>query len=271
MSDGCKERVVYSISRLSCYTNCPYSFYLTYVENDRGEDSVYTFLGSSVHEIVEDLQQGKITNEKAVSMFVEKVEESELLALEFLTENTKQKYVENVAHFLANFKPMENGEFFIEEEILVEIDGHLLRGFIDIYFINNKEIVILDYKTSSKFAKKDLIPNGRQLVLYALALEQKYKDCKVVGIGWNMLKYVEVEGKRGPKLIERRDLNGEDYKDAIVYHTYDEETIDECIHYIVDTIEKIESATEYPPLDIKKERFYCENLCDHRSVCPHIL
>ena len=116
------------------------------------------------------------------------------------------------------------GQFFIEEEILVEINGYLLKGFIDIYFKNNNEIVILDYKTSSKFAKRDLIPNGRQLVLYAIALEQMYPDCKVVAIGWDMLKYVEVQGTRGPKLIERRDLSGEDYKEALVYHTFNEET-----------------------------------------------
>ena len=103
--------------------------------------------------------------------------------------------------------------------------------------------------------------------LYAIALEQMYPDCKVVAIGWDMLKYVEVQGTRGPKLIERRDLSGEDYKEALVYHTFNEETKQECINYIVDTIQKIESATEYPPLDINKEYFYCSNLCGYKNQC----
>ena len=265
MSDGC-EQVIYSFSRLSAFNTCPYSYNICYNEDDRGEESVYTFLGSSVHEIVEDLQQGKITNDEALIKFIDKVDDCDLLGLEFISETTKQKYIENISHFIVNFKPME-GQFFIEEEILVEINGYLLKGFIDIYFKNNNEIVILDYKTSSKFAKRDLIPNGRQLVLYAIALEQMYPDCKVVAIGWDMLKYVEVQGTRGPKLIERRDLSGEDYKEALVYHTFNEETKQECINYIVDTIQKIESATEYPPLDINKEYFYCSNLCGYKNQC----
>lgn len=267
MSDGC-EQVIYSFSRLSSFNNCPYSYNLTYNEDDRGEDSVYTFLGSSVHEIVESLQKGEMTNQEAIIQFMEKVDDCEILGLEFISETTKQKYIENISHFIVNFEPVD-GEFFIEEEVLVNIGGYLLKGFIDIYFKNSNEIIIFDYKTSSKFAKKDLISNGRQLVLYAIALEQKYPECKVVGIAWNMLKYVEIKGARGPKLIERRELNGEDYKEALVYHTFDSQTKQECIDYIVDTIKRIESTTEYPPLDISKEYFYCSNLCGHKNRCKY--
>lgn len=268
MSDGC-DKVVYSFSRLSSFDNCPYSYNLTYNEEDRGEDSVYTFLGSAVHEIVEQLQKQTIDNQQAIIMFMDKVEDCEILDLEFMSESTKQKYIENISHFLANFKPITKGEFFIEEEIFVQIGDYLLRGFIDIYFKDKNEIIIIDYKTSSKFKKKELIPNGRQLVLYAMALEQKYPDCKVKAIAWDMLKYVEVEGARGPKLIERRELEGQEYKEGLVYHTLNDEIKQECIDYIIDTIQKIESATEYPPLDISKEYFYCSNLCGHRYRCEH--
>ena len=155
MSDGC-DKVVYSFSRLSSFDNCPYSYNLTYNEGDRGEDSVYTFLGSAVHEIVEQLQKQTIDNQQAIIMFMDKVEDCEILDLEFMSESTKQKYIENISHFLANFKPITKGEFFIEEEIFVQIGDYLLRGFIDIYFKDKNEIIIIDYKTSSKFKKKEL-------------------------------------------------------------------------------------------------------------------
>ena len=267
MSNGLND-VIYSYSRLSSFNNCPYSYNLTYNENDRGNDSVYTYLGSAVHELLEQLQTGAITNERAVSLFDEQVEECEMLGLEFLTESTKEKYVANLHHFLENFK-QEDGQCFIEEEVFIDIEGYKLKGFIDIYFKLGNKIYIFDYKTSRKFAKKELILNGRQLVLYAIALQQKYPECEIVSIGWNMLKYVEVMGARGPKLIERYELQGQDYKDAIVYHIFNEETKQECIHYIVETIKKIETATEYPPLDIKKEYFYCTNLCGHKERCKY--
>lgn len=270
MSNG-YEDTVYSYSRLGSFNNCPFSYNLSYNEENRGNDSIYTFLGSSAHEIIESLQKGLITNDVAIDMFLDKVDECDLIGLEFMNDNVRSNYINNIIHYLKEFTPIK-GDFVIEEEVFVNIGDYKLRGFIDIYVKCGNEILILDYKTSSKFSSKELPLSGRQLVLYGIALEQKYPDCTISAIGWDMLKYVIVEGKRGPKLIERREVESQEYDNygqAIVYHKYNSETKRDCIEYIIDTITRIENATEFPPLDIKKEYFYCKNLCGHKHLCPH--
>ena len=53
---------VWSISKLNTYDNCPYGYYKTYIDKDRGKDNIYSFAGSEIHDVIED-----IYNDKALS------------------------------------------------------------------------------------------------------------------------------------------------------------------------------------------------------------
>ena len=175
MSNGC-EQTIYSISRLNSFDNCPYAYNITYNEGDRGTDSVYTLLGSKIHELLEELQQEKITNEQALESFLDEIDSVEMIGFDFMSENVRNNYIDNISHLLLHFEPKE-GEYFIEEEVFVDIGDYKLRGFIDIYFKKgNNTIEIIDYKTSTKFKKNEILSAGRQLVLYAIALKQKYPE-----------------------------------------------------------------------------------------------
>ena len=158
--------------------------------------------------------------------------------------------------------------YTIEKEITLDIDGHKLTGFIDLIVHNDDGTVsIIDYKTSSKYAKKDLQKNANQLIIYGLALEQL--GYKVRDVKWYMIKYATIQGKRGNKMIERRELeDGQEFEDCFVEYPYNEITKMECVDWIIDTIEEIESLTTYDTWehkDINKgNSFYCSNIC---SVC----
>ena len=76
----------YSISRLEFFCDCQHEFYLTYVKGLRSEgENIYGYLGSKVHEILEELQVGDITIEQALERYDESVEDAEILGLEFIT------------------------------------------------------------------------------------------------------------------------------------------------------------------------------------------
>ena len=60
-----KDKKIYSYSRCENYHNCPRSYFYTYIEKNRGEDNIYSFMGSVTHEILEELQQRLINNEEA--------------------------------------------------------------------------------------------------------------------------------------------------------------------------------------------------------------
>ena len=263
------SEITYSFSRLKLFNECKCAYYLTYVLKAQKRINIYSEIGTTIHEILEDIQSGKeIPIEERIEIFEDKVDECEIFGISFVNDNIKEKYVENVKHCLRNFKSIQGKKFEIEKEITLDIDGHKLTGFIDLVVHNDDGTVsIIDYKTSSKYAKKDLQKNANQLIIYGLALEQL--GYKVRDVKWYMIKYATIQGKRGNKMIERRELeDGQKFEDCFVEYPYNEVSKMECVDWIIDTIEEIESLTTYDTWehkDINKgNSFYCNNIC---SVC----
>lgn len=263
------SEVTYSFSRLKLFNECRHAYFLTYVLKVQKRVNIYSEIGTTIHELLEDIQGGKeIPVEERIEMFEDKVDECEIFGISFVNDNIKEKYVENVKHCLKNFKSIQGKKFEIEKEITLDIDGHKLTGFIDLVVHNDDGTVsIIDYKTSSKYTKKDLQKNANQLIIYGLALEQL--GYKVRDVKWYMIKYATIQGKRGNKMIERRELeDGQDYEDCFVEYPYNEVSKMECIDWIIDTIEEIESLTTYDTWEHKDinrgNSFYCSNIC---SVC----
>ena len=263
------SEVTYSFSRLKLFNECRHAYFLSYVMKCDKKPNIYSEIGTTIHELLEDIQGGKeITPEERVEIFEDKVDECKIFGIEFVNEKIEEKYIENIKHCLMNFKPLKGKKFEIEKEIELEVDGHKLTGFIDLIVHNDDNTVsVIDFKTSSKYAKKDLSKNANQLIIYGLALEQL--GYKVRDVKWMMLKYCQVQGKRGSKMIERRELeDGQKFEDCFVEYPYNEVSKMECIDWIIDTIEEIESLTTYDTWehkDINKgNSFYCSNIC---SVC----
>ena len=65
---------VFSFSKIGTYKTCPYSYYLTYIQHVKRENGVYGILGSYVHEMLESLEHGKMTNEEAVKKWKEQID-----------------------------------------------------------------------------------------------------------------------------------------------------------------------------------------------------
>jgi CRISPR/Cas system-associated exonuclease Cas4 (RecB family) len=61
---------------------------------------------------------------------------------------------------------------FNEFDFLIELDGHLLRGQIDLWFEDGGGVVLVDYKTDRTLDEARLARYSRQLRFYALALEK---------------------------------------------------------------------------------------------------
>jgi hypothetical protein len=213
--------------------------------------------------------QKQITNEQAVEQFIEAVDDAEMLDLPWISENVKNNYVNCITHFLENFVPVENNTIRIEDSFEIEINGIIVRGFIDLWYRIKNEIYIIDLKTSTKFSKKDLPKKSRQLLLYAIALSEKYPDYKI-HLQFNMLKYVLINGK----LLERNKLGilDDGFSDGIIDVDYNDESIQEVKDYVVNTVNDINKINKndinnwglsYDP----EKDFFCKNLCSHREKC----
>lgn len=200
---------VYSISRLNTFHSCPYEYYKTYIDGERGKNNVYGFMGTFIHDNIENIYRGVSTTEEFKKNFTNKLIELDMLNITFPSDNIRWNWVKDVGHFIDHFKPVKT-KMAIETLILFQINGIYLQGYIDAIVPSEKGypyVNIIDWKTSSKYNGKKLLEAGRQLVLYKLGLEAmtNYKVDKVM---WNMIKYVNVcwklkNGKIKKKMCSR--------------------------------------------------------------------
>ena len=268
------EKNFYSYSKLTCFENCQYDYYLTYIKGlrDNGE-TIYTFLGTACHEILELFQDGQINNEQAVEMFLNKVQDSDFLGLKWYSDKTRNDYVQSIIHFFENYSRYDN-KVLMEQRFEIDVNDVLMKGFIDlVVFEDDNTISVYDYKTSTKFATKSLPNYGRQLVLYAYAMKKLNPNININNIGWNMLKYALIQGKRKIKPELRCNIEHSQWnKPYILQWKYDEETVNQLIDFITTTVNQIESKTqedEFSCVDLSKKSYDCKMNCNHSSYCKH--
>lgn len=262
------EQEKYSFSRLETFHNCRRLYYYNYVEKNRSGDNIYSYLGTVVHELTQGMEQGLETNETAVKKFIEAVDDADMLDLSWMSENVKDKYVECITHFLENYKPTNNNTIRIEDYFEIDINGIILRGYIDLWYRIGKDIYIIDLKTSTKFTKKDLPKKSRQLLLYGIHMSEKYPDYNII-LQFNMLKYV----LRNGKLVERTKVDiFDEFEDGIVNVEYTEEGVNEVIDYVSNTVKEINETdktniSHWPMDNDPNKDFFCRNLCTYRETC----
>lgn len=211
-----QNKPLYSISKLQTYEQCPWSYYQSYILKNKGIDNIYNLIGQEVHEIIELLQRKKISNDEAIKMYNNKILEMEIRDIKFPSEKIAINYNECLIDYFNRYVPIKAKKIKMEKEFYAKILKWIFRGFIDIIVEdNNGNIKIMDYKTSSMYAKKDIDKYGLQLILYAIALEKNNK-IPINSVGWNFLKYANVKSLETGKIKEKILRN------EIVKEYYDE-------------------------------------------------
>ena len=90
--------ITYSFSRISMYKTCPHSYFKRYILKEKGDDSIFTLAGTSTHNAVENIQEGKLTNDEALREWMDEMEFHSILGYEFVSEKTEKilKRVSNI-------------------------------------------------------------------------------------------------------------------------------------------------------------------------------
>lgn len=268
----------FSFSKITSFHNCQYNYYLTYILKNRGGQNIYGELGTSCHEIIEGLIKGEINDDAAITKFTDDLEYCDLMDLEFpkykgSNEGIKYNYVTSIKHYFDNFELYcEQPDYeSIEEYFEMEIQGVLFRGYIDYYYIKGDDLYCIDFKTSSKFSKKDFEKKKLQLVVYGLYLHSKYPD-KKIHLMFDMLKYIK--GARGG-LKERHKLDFmEDGERGMLEVEYNDETVKELEDFVKNTYDEIielKNKNEdcwQPKLEPNKD-YFCMNLCGNSGICKY--
>ena len=244
----------YSFSKLNSFHGCKYGYKLTYIDKIRGSGNGFSDLGSYVHSILEDYLNGEIEQFEMVSKFEEDFDENvpdgvELKISKTFSRDLTTSYKTQCAEFLDEFEGFDGYDVVGVEEnfdVLFQIKDKVLQlsGFIDAVIQDKDgEIVIVDFKSKSKFKGKDEIKEyARQLYMYSIWIKHKY------GKFPKELWFVQFRINHTEKII------------------FKEEDFAEMLDWIYNTAEEIDTEQFYEP---SCDEFFANNLCGHSQYCPY--
>ena len=251
---------VYSHSRLQTYENCPLQFKYKYVERleIKVEETIETFLGSRVHEALEklyrDLRMTKKTSlEELISNYNQTWQKNWLDSILIVRKEYTPEHYHKVGErcltdYYHRHYPFDQGKTLgTEQMILISLDDdgkYKIRGFIDrLVFTGDGHYEIHDYKTSGHLPDQSVLDSDRQLALYQIGVENKWRDVKTIDLVWHYLVFdKEMRSQRTKEELKELKIK----------------TIG-----LINHIEKMKKEDKFPPHE--------SNLCDwcqFYSICP---
>ncbi len=248
----------YSYSRLTTFDNCPLQYKFSYVlkEAKDFENSIEAFMGSRVHEALEELYKKQklntvMTLEEVLNIYKKNWNDKNNDNIKIIKkELNKKNYFDLGIKYLTNyynrFKPFDS-EYTVGLEMEIKLDlnndgKYLLIGYIDRLSMKDNVYYIHDYKTSSILPTNEEINKNKQLALYAMAIKQMYQNVKKVILIWHYLAF-------DTDLIVEKEEND--------YELIRKQTIEK-----INAIENLENGNYLP-----KESTLCE-WCAYASKCP---
>lgn len=245
--------MVWSFSRLSSYHQCPYGFYLKYIQCNKGRPNFFGQYGSFVHEILEMYVKEEISLFEISQYYEENF--SKYITCDAPTNkyvDIRQSYYDKGLDYLDNIDLIldEYEILGVEKEVRFSIGGYEMIGYIDLLLKNREDgsITVLDHKSASlKFKKNGEVSKTdlehvlnfkRQLYLYSMAVINEFK-VEPKFLKWNLFK-------------ERKWLTVE----------FDHNEYKEALQWAEDTVKQIEQETAWLP---NPSKYFCWNICDMRN------
>ena len=176
------EDMTWSYSRIKCFEDCPYRFYLKYISGCKEAPQFYASYGSFMHKLIEEFYKGIITKEEMLTKFLFGFQENVIGRRP--QQSTVEKYIQLGIEYLKGFTPFPYNMVAVEKKVEFELGGKKFIGFIDYlgekdgeyYIVDNKSRELKPRSGRKKPTVKDqeLDEMLKQLYLYAAAIKQEY-------------------------------------------------------------------------------------------------
>lgn len=242
------EDMTWSYSRIKCFEDCSYRFYLKYISGCKEVPQFYASYGSFMHKLIEEFYRGKLTKEEMLTKFLFDFHTE--VQGERPKESTVSKYIQCGVEYLRGFSPFPYKMIDVEKKVEFEIGGRKFIGFIDYLGEKDGEYYIVDNKSRelkprSKRAKptvkdQELDEMLKQLYLYAAAVKQEY-------------------GKFPKALCFNCFKNG-----VFIEEPFSEKVFSETIEWFLKTIDDIADENDFLPY---LDYFSCKNICGVKDEC----
>lgn len=248
------DDMTWSFSRLHSWEQCPYAFYLKYIEKREGESNYYASNGKCMHEVFEAILKNKITLDECTTFYADNYE----LICETTKQSTMDSTYEKCMDYLCVIQEIDLGKYEIigvELKLDFKIEKYKFVGYADLVVRNkeNGEVILVDHKQATHFLKKDGSPLKSQLNNYLSYKKQMYMYCKGLK---------ETLGIKVDKIVWHHFKdNGE-----LTIIPFENKEYEETMRWATDTIEQIKNDREF----INKSSFVmCSSLCDYRNDCEY--
>lgn len=246
------DEMVWSFSRMQRYIDCPYSFYLKYIEGQDEENNFYAENGKLIHEILSEIITKKTTIEDGIERYISEFDFIFSDVKNSIRENTFDKCLEYLCSI--NYGMLEEYEILeCEKRFTIKIGEYNFQGYIDLLLKNKNtnKIILLDHKSLPHMFKK----NGEVLKSQQSQFEKCSRQMYIYS------KYIKEEYGEFPDLICWNHFkdNG-----IISVMNFSEDEYNETILNVIDTISEIyrdEYFTE------KISYMMCSQLCGYRNTC----
>lgn len=242
------EDMTWSYSRIKCFEDCPYRFYLKYISGCKEAPQFYASYGSFMHKLIEEFYKGIITKEEMLTKFLFGFQENVLGQRP--KESTVEKYIQLGVEYLKHFSPFPYNMVAVEKKVEFELGGKKFIGFIDYlgekdgeyYIVDNKSRELKPRSNRKTPTAKDheLDEMLKQLYLYAAAVKQEY-------------------GKF-PKALCFNCFKNQ----VFIEEPFSEKIFSETVEWFLKTIDNIADENEFLPyLDF----FGCNYICGVNNEC----
>ena len=244
--------MVWSFSRLSAFHQCPYGFWLKYMQCNEGSPNFFGQYGSFIHSILEKYERGELSIFEISQFYIDNF--NNYITCDAPNNkyvSIRDTYFDKGLNYLDNIDLVLDKYFIlgIEKEVKFNIGKYEMIGYIDLLLEDKitHDITILDHKSASiKFKKNGDVSKSdlghvlnfkRQLYLYSLSVFDEYGKYPKY-LEWNLFK-------------DCNKLNVE----------FDIEEFNQAIKWAEDTVGQIENETLWLP---NPSQFFCYNICDMR-------
>lgn len=244
--DGMK----WSYSRIECFSDCRYRWFLKYIKKEEEEEQFYSSYGSFIHRLLESYFKGNISAQDAKTLFLIGFKDN--VSQDIPSESIVDKYVKKACEYFDNLKGIDINIVAVEKKIDFNIGGNRFVGVIDLLGEKDGEYYIVDHKSRDlkqrshrkKPTVKDLELDDmlKQLYIYAEAVKQEF-------------------GKYPKYLCFNCFKNGEFIKEE-----FDIEKCKQALKWAEDAIERIKNVEEFYP---SVEFFSCRYICPFYKDCVY--
>lgn len=243
------EGFTWSFSRISSFDQCPMSFKLTYLDEVDQQNNAFADYGTLCHSCLEHYMKGQTPVFALAEEFESRYDSEVTGAWPPFPVGLGGKYFDQGMAFFNSWDGIDEDKYEIvdsEKHFVIEVEGNIVVGVIDAVLRNKAtgRLVVWDWKSKSYTQmKKDLKEYRNQLYIYAMGCHKLYGEYPE-SIAFYLFR-----------------------EDKMVEEQFGEEELEKTKHWIVDTIERIKSSSEYV---VSPSGYFCKYICSVSDHCDAV-